>query len=118
MVRLALFGCGRIGTVHAAAIAAHPRAELSWVCDPIEPAAKALADQYGAMAGSDVNAALSDDRVDAVVIASPTPTHVDLLTRAVQAGKAVLCEKPIDLDIARVDACWDKIADAGPTVML
>jgi myo-inositol 2-dehydrogenase / D-chiro-inositol 1-dehydrogenase len=56
--------------------------------------------------------------VDAVVVASPTPTHVDLLTRSVLVGKAVLCEKPIDLDIARVDACWERIADADPTVMV
>jgi myo-inositol 2-dehydrogenase/D-chiro-inositol 1-dehydrogenase len=48
--------------------------------------------------------------VDAVLIASPTPTHVDLLTRAARAGKAVLCEKPIDLDIARVERCREEIA--------
>jgi len=118
MVRLALFGCGRIGKVHASSIAAHPHAELVWVCDPVEPAARALAEQHGAAATSDVDAVLADPRVDAVVVASPTPTHVDLLTRAVLAGKAVLCEKPIDLDVARVDACWDKIAHADPTVMV
>jgi myo-inositol 2-dehydrogenase/D-chiro-inositol 1-dehydrogenase len=118
MVRLALFGCGRIGKVHAAAIAANPHAELAWVCDPVEPAASALAQQYGSAAGSDVNAVLADDRVDAVLVASSTPTHVDLLTRAVLAGKPVLCEKPIDLDIAKVDACWDRIASMTPTVMV
>jgi myo-inositol 2-dehydrogenase / D-chiro-inositol 1-dehydrogenase len=52
------------------------------------------------------------------VIASTTPTHVDLLTRAVRAGKAVLCEKPIDLDLARVDRCWTEIAALNPTVMV
>ena len=56
--------------------------------------------------------------IDAVVVASPTPTHVDLLTRAVRAGKAVLCEKPIDLDIARVDACRAEIGALADRVML
>ena len=61
---------------------------------------------------------IDDPSVDAVVIASATPTHVDLLTRAVRAGKAVLCEKPIDLDLARVDRCWVEIAALNPTVMV
>ncbi len=118
MVRFALFGCGRIGRVHADSIAVHPRAELVQVCDPVEPAARDLAAQYGAASGSDVDSVLADPRVDAVVVASPTPTHVDLLSRAVAAGKAVLCEKPIDLDLARVDACWQRIAEREHTVMV
>ncbi|GAA4699009.1 inositol 2-dehydrogenase [Pseudonocardia yuanmonensis] len=118
MLRVALFGCGRIGRVHASAVAAHPRAELAWVCDPMEAAAKELAGQYGAEATSDVAAVLADESVDAVIVASPTPTHVDLLTAAVKAGKAVMCEKPIDLDLARVDACWAEIDSLSPTVMV
>jgi myo-inositol 2-dehydrogenase/D-chiro-inositol 1-dehydrogenase len=118
MLGLALFGCGRIGKVHADSIAAHPRAELIWVCDPMEEAARSLAGQYGAAVSRDAGAVLADPRVDAVVVASPTPTHVDLLSRSVRAGKAVLCEKPIDLDLARVDACWREIAGAGPAVMV
>jgi len=118
MVRFALFGAGRIGQVHAASIDANPRAELLRVCDPMTAAAAALADRYGATAGSDVDQVLADPRVDAVVIGSSTPTHVDLLTRSVLAGKAVLCEKPIDLDLARVDACWEQIGDTDHTVMV
>ncbi len=118
MTRIALFGCGRIGTVHAESVAAHPRAELAWVCDPMEDAAKDLAGTHGARATADVAAVLADDGVDAVIIGSPTSTHVDLMVAAVQAGKAVLCEKPIDLDVERVDACWATIAPLHPTVMV
>jgi len=118
MVRFALFGCGRIGRVHADSIATHPRAELAWVSDPMEQPARELAERYGASSSSDVDAVLADSGVDAIVVASPTPTHVDLLSRAVAAGKAVLCEKPIDLDLARVDACWQRIADTEHTVMV
>ena len=118
MIRFALFGCGRIGRVHADSIDVHPQAELAWVYDPIESAAQEVAKQYGASTAPSVDAAMEDPSVDAVVIASATPTHVDLLTRAVRTGKAVLCEKPIDLDLARVDRCWAEIAALNPTVMV
>jgi myo-inositol 2-dehydrogenase / D-chiro-inositol 1-dehydrogenase len=118
LIRFALFGCGRIGRVHADSIDVHPRAELAWVYDPIESAALEIAEQYGAAAAPTADTAIDDPSVDAVVIASATPTHVDLLTRAVRAGKAVLCEKPIDLDLAQVDGCWTEIAALNPTVMV
>jgi myo-inositol 2-dehydrogenase/D-chiro-inositol 1-dehydrogenase len=118
LIRFALFGCGRIGRVHADSIDVHPQAELAWVYDPIESAAQEVAKRYGATAAPTVDAALADAGVDAVVIASATPTHVDLLNLAARAGKAVLCEKPIDLDLARVDQCWTEIAALNPTVMI
>jgi myo-inositol 2-dehydrogenase / D-chiro-inositol 1-dehydrogenase len=118
LIRFALLGCGRIGRVHADSIDVHPGAELAWVYDPIESAANEVARRYGTSSASSVEVAIDDPTVDAVVIASATPTHVDLLTRAVRAGKAVLCEKPIDLDLARVDQCWTEIAALNPTVMI
>jgi myo-inositol 2-dehydrogenase / D-chiro-inositol 1-dehydrogenase len=118
VIRFALLGCGRIGRVHADSIDDHPRAELAWVYDPIESAALEVAERYGTTIAPAVDVAIDDPSVDAVVIASATPTHVDLLTRAVRAGKAVLCEKPIDLDLARVDRCWKEIAALNPTVMI
>jgi len=118
MFRVALFGAGRIGQVHARSIAAHQDAQLAWVCDPVVPAAKAVAEQYGGRAASDVDDVLGDSSVNGVVIASPTPTHVDLLTRSVRSGKPVLCEKPIDLGLARIDQCWSDIAEQRPWVMM
>ncbi len=118
MLRFGLFGAGRIGRVHAASLAAHPRTELAMVHDPIEPAAHEVAALYGATPTGDADAILGDPGIDAVVIASPTPTHVALLTACARAGKAVLCEKPIDLDLARVDACWVEIKGLNATVMI
>ncbi|HET9968683.1 MAG TPA: Gfo/Idh/MocA family oxidoreductase, partial [Streptosporangiaceae bacterium] len=118
MLRFGLFGAGRIGRVHAASLAAHPQTELAVVHDPVEAAALEVATQYGAVPTQDTEAVLGDDSIGAVVIASPTATHVDLLTAAVRAGKAVLCEKPIDLDLARVDACWEYIKGLEPTVLV
>ena len=117
-INFALFGAGRIGRVHADSIDVHPQAELAWVYDPIESAADDVAKRYGAATAPSVDVAIEDPSVDAVVIASATPTHVDLLTRAVRTGKAVLCEKPIDLDLERVDRCWTEIDSLNPTVLV
>lgn len=98
--RFALIGCGFIGQVHAANLARHPGVELGLVCDIDAVRAAALAEQFGARAAS-VPQALSSEAIDAVLIASATPTHAPLLEQAVLAGKAVYCEKPIDLSLSR-----------------
>ncbi|MCB1883778.1 MAG: inositol 2-dehydrogenase [Geminicoccaceae bacterium] len=118
MLRFALFGAGRIGRMHADNLVKHPKAALAWVYDVVEASAGEVAKRHGAERASSVGEALADPAVDAVLIASSTDTHVDLIQAAVEAGKAVLCEKPIDLDIGRVDACWAAIRDRNPRVML
>ncbi len=118
MPRIAVFGCGRIGRMHADNLARHPRTELVSVFDVVADAARQTAAAPGAKAAASVNEIMEDGGIDAVLIASPTDTHVDLLTRAAKAGKAVLCEKPIDLDMARVEACWAEIGNLDPMIML
>jgi myo-inositol 2-dehydrogenase/D-chiro-inositol 1-dehydrogenase len=118
MLGVALLGAGRIGQVHARSIAEHRDARLALVCDPNELAASALAGEHGARWSAEPQDALDDPSVDAVVIASATATHTDLLRRSVLAGKKVLCEKPIDLDIAKIDQCWAEIAGHAPFVMV
>ncbi len=118
MLRVALLGAGRIGQVHARSIIESGEAELTWVCDPVDTAASALAGRYGARWSPEPGDAIADPNVDAVLIASATPTHTDLMRESVLAGKKVLCEKPIDLDIARIDATWAAIKDHAPFVML
>ena len=110
MLGFALFGAGLIGHVHAANLAANPRAYFVSIYDLVPDAARELAAQHGVAVAPDVDAVLSDRAVDAVVIGSPTATHVDLLTAAAKAGKAVFCEKPIDLDLDRVVLCREEIA--------
>ena len=109
MVGFAVLGCGRIGRMHARNIKAHPRAELVAVYDVVSGAAGETAAELGAKVVGSVDAAWPSRASTRSSIASSTDTHVDLLTRAAKAGKAVLCEKPIDLDLARVDACWAEI---------
>jgi myo-inositol 2-dehydrogenase / D-chiro-inositol 1-dehydrogenase len=119
LINMALFGAGRIGCVHAANIAANSqRAHLAYVFDTNAAAAAAAATRYGAQLAPNVEAVLADASIDAVLIASSTNTHVELITAAVQAGKAVLCEKPIDLDIQRVERCKKIIAGTGVPVQI
>ncbi|MDF7629030.1 Gfo/Idh/MocA family oxidoreductase [Erwiniaceae bacterium L1_55_4] len=107
--RFALIGSGFIGQVHAANLAAHPGVELALVCDIDASRAEAVAQRYGAKAAS-VQQALSSDGIDAVLIASATPTHAELLEQAVLEGKAVYCEKPIDLSLQRAREVVEKIS--------
>jgi myo-inositol 2-dehydrogenase/D-chiro-inositol 1-dehydrogenase len=118
MLRIALFGAGRIGAVHAANIIANPRAKLAYVCDMNAAAAQAIAKKCEAKIAPGIDSVLSDKTVDAVLIASPTNTHVDLITSAALAGKAVFCEKPIDLAMSRIMECKRSIARAGVPVQL
>lgn len=117
VTRLALLGAGRIGKVHAGAIASDRRARLVAVADANEDAAEAIADASGAQVRSIDEIERASD-VDAVLICTPTNTHADLIERFARAGKAVFCEKPIDLDIARVHACLAVIRETGAKVML
>ena len=103
MHRIALIGAGRIGKIHAANVAAHPELELAYVVDPIADAAKSAAASFGART-ADLDAALGDASVTGVIVASSTDTHLAFSLKAAQAGKAVFCEKPIDLDLARAEA--------------
>ena len=118
MLRFALLGCGRIGRMHADNLAAHPKAELAWAYDVARPAAVAVAEAHGCRVAGTVAEALNDTGVDAVLIASSTDTHVELITAAAKAHKAILCEKPIDLDIAKVDACWKEIGGLGVPIQI
>ncbi|MBL3699413.1 inositol 2-dehydrogenase [Leucobacter luti] len=117
-VRFGLIGTGRIGQVHAASIAAAPEAELAWVADPFIDGARGVAERFGGTVTANPEELIASGQIDAVLIASPTPTHVDLIEASIRAGLPVLCEKPIDLDIARVDALRPLVAERGVPVAL
>jgi myo-inositol 2-dehydrogenase/D-chiro-inositol 1-dehydrogenase len=118
MVAFAVLGCGRIGRMHARNLARHPRAELHAVYDVARQSATDTAHELGVTAAGSVEAILNDPSIEAVLIATSTDTHVPLITACAKAGKAVLCEKPIDLDIARAEACWAEIGQLDPLVMI
>ena len=112
-----VIGAGRIGKIHGGNIAARGDTRVAYVADADVAAAKALADSTGAQAAS-VEEIIDSRAVDAVAICSPTDTHADLIERAARAGKAIFCEKPIDLDANRIRKCLEVVRSAGATLMI
>ncbi|MDU8913947.1 inositol 2-dehydrogenase [Aestuariicoccus sp. MJ-SS9] len=109
MLRFGIIGTGRIGDMHARLVALQPDATVTCCFDVFEDSAKATAAAVGARATTDIDALLGADDVDAVLIASPTNTHVEMILRSAEAGKPILCEKPIDVDINKVEECKEKL---------
>lgn len=116
-VKFAVLGTGRIGQVHARAIASVAGAVLVAVADPVAAAAKAVAQTYGCDIRT-IDAIAASDDVDAVVICTPTDTHADLIEQFARAGKAVFCEKPVDLSLARVRDCIKVVEETKGTLMV
>ena len=116
-VRFGVLGAGRIGRVHARAVASVAGAELVAVADPVAEAAQHVADAYGCEVHT-VDRIEGSEDIDAVIICSPTDTHADLIERFVSAGKAVFCEKPVDLSVARARRCLATVEAEGGVLMV
>ncbi len=116
-VRFGLLGAGRIGNVHARAIGSNADARLVAVADAVPASAKAVSAAYGAEVRS-IDKILASKDIDAVVICTPTDTHADLIEKFSRAGKAIFCEKPIDLDVARVRKCLEVVAQTKALLMV
>lgn len=117
MLKVGLLGAGRIGWVHAKAITAHAGSALVAVSDRFPESAQKLAADFGCEARS-TDDIIADPAIDAVLIATSTDTHSDLMEKATAAGKAVLCEKPVDLSLERARACQKAVAETGKPVMI
>jgi myo-inositol 2-dehydrogenase/D-chiro-inositol 1-dehydrogenase len=116
-VRFGLLGAGRIGKVHAKAVVSNPDAKLVAIADAFETAANDLATAYGADVRTIDEIASAAD-IDAVIICTPTDTHADLIEQFAKAGKAVFCEKPVDLSAKRVRECLKTVEETGATLMV
>jgi myo-inositol 2-dehydrogenase/D-chiro-inositol 1-dehydrogenase len=112
MLELAQFGAGRIGAIHAGNVAAMKDVRLRYVVDVNTEAARKLAAAHGAKVASEAEV-FADPAVGAVLIASSTDTHARLAIAAARAGKAIFCEKPVDLSLAKVDQCLKEVKKAG-----
>ena len=116
-VGLGVLGAGRIGQVHARAVDSVSGANLVAIADPVAEAAQKVVDAYGCDVRTIGHIEASDD-IAAVLVCTPTDTHADLIERFVRAGKAVFCEKPVDLSVARVQRCLATVEAEGGTLMV
>ena len=117
MIRVGLLGTGRIGSLHAETIASSRESILDSVADVDDESANKLAAQYGAIAKS-ADEIISDPNIDAILIATSTDTHSDFIEKAAAAGKAILCEKPVDLSLTRAKKCLEKVSASNNSIMI
>jgi myo-inositol 2-dehydrogenase/D-chiro-inositol 1-dehydrogenase len=117
MMRVGLLGTGRIGRLHAETIASHSESSLHAVSDIDSDSAKELAIQYG-VSVKPADDVISNPNVDAILIATSTDTHSEFIEKASLSGKAVLCEKPVDLNLNRAKECLDKVSTANNSIMI
>ena len=117
MLRFGLLGAGRIGQIHGRNAAASPKSTLVAIADPFPKAAESLAAATGAEV-RDIDAIFRSKDIDAIMICTPTTTHADFIERAAKAGKAIFCEKPVDLDSARVLKTLKIVEETGAKLMV
>jgi myo-inositol 2-dehydrogenase/D-chiro-inositol 1-dehydrogenase len=117
MIRFGVIGAGRIGKVHARTIAANPKAKLAYIADAVPAAAEALASTYGAKVAS-VDEIMRAKDVDAVLIGSPTGFHAEQIQAASNAGKAIMCEKPVSLSVATIHQTLKVVEKNKSTLMI
>lgn len=117
MIEFGVIGAGRIGKVHAATIAANPKAKLVYIADAVPAAAQALADQYGAKVAS-VDEIMKSKHIGAVLIGSPTGFHAEQIQAASNHGKAIMCEKPVSLSVALIEKTLKVVEKNKSTLMI
>ena len=118
MINFTLLGAGRIGKMHAQIISENENANLVNVYDVNQEFASQVASDNDANIAKSAMDAIKDENVDAVLIASATPTHTEYLVMSSEADKPVLCEKPIDLDINKVNECRDRISGSTNLIQI
>jgi len=112
--KVALLGAGRMGAIHGRNAARNPRLDLAYLIDPREDSAARLASELSCRRPT-LGEALADPELVGVLIASSTNTHLDLVLACLRAGKAVFCEKPLDLELSRLrDAERELISPVAP----
>ncbi len=116
MINIGILGCGRIGQVHARSVRNMTSARVVAVSDAFETSANALAAKTGAEVRT-TDAIISSDDIDAVIICTPTDTHYDIIHAAARAGKAIFCEKPVDMSADRIRDCIKVVENTGVAFM-
>lgn len=115
-MKFGIIGAGMIGHFHAKAITAMNGGELHSVFDLRGEAAEKLASEYGAKAYSDMAAFLADPELEIVTIGTPSGSHLDPSLAALNAGKHVICEKPLEVTVERIDQQMAAAKANGKTI--
>lgn len=114
-VKIAVVGTGRMGSVHCRNIARYlPEVDLVALCDIRLEVAQAVADEVGVQrVVKDYHDLLADPEIEAILIASSTNTHAFIMKDVAAAGKHIFCEKPLALELDKIDEALEAVEKAG-----
>lgn len=115
-IRIALVGCGKVASIHAAALASLPEAQFVAACDVNLERALAFASRWRVQPCTDLGKMLSEAKPEAVIIGTPHPLHAEAAVRAAEAGVHVLVEKPLAANLADCDAMIAAAKKGGVTL--
>jgi len=118
MINIALFGLGRIGVMHAQNIYLNNNCSLQYVFDINQALAKKIAKKFNSISIKNTRIAYTDKNVDVIFITTPTSTHIKYIMEAVKFKKTIFCEKPLDLNIKKINQCKKFIKKYNPKIQV
>jgi len=118
MINVALFGLGRIGQMHGENLHSHKKFNLKYTFDIDRNLSKKISNKFNTVPIDNPKIAFQDKNIDVIFIASSTPTHIKLINEATKNKKVVFCEKPLDLNIKKVNSCKKIIKKFNPKIQL
>ena len=118
MINIALFGLGRIGSMHAQNIFLNNKCSLQYVFDIDQAQAKKIAKKFNSISIENTRIAYNDKNVDVIFITTPTSTHIKYIMEAVKFKKTIFCEKPLDLNINKINECKKFIKKYNPKIQV
>lgn len=113
LLNVALFGLGRAGRFHLQSIRLLPQIQLGYVVDVNMQRAREVGEQYSCSYGDSIDPVLTDDSIDAVIVATPTGDHYSQIMASLKAGKSVFTEKPLGNGLSEITECYEASRQAG-----
>ena len=118
IINIALFGLGRIGQMHANNLINHKDFHLKYIFDKDQKLTKKLSKKYNSIGIQNPKIAFKDKNIKCIFIASSTNTHLKFIEEAVVNKKIVFCEKPLDLDLNKINKCKKRISKYNPKIQI
>jgi len=117
-IKVALLGLGRIGQMHAKNLIENNDFKLKYVFDINKNLSKKISNKYNVTSINKPDLGFNDKDIDCIFIASSTPTHLKFIEKGIKKNKIIFCEKPLDLNINKINACLKRIKKLKPRVQI
>ena len=117
-INIALFGLGRIGQMHAENLINHPQFYLKYIFDIDKNLTEKLSKKYNCISIKNPNIAFRDKNIKSIFIATSTKTHLRFIEEGVKNKKVIFCEKPLDLDLKKINQSKKKLSKLNPKIQM